>query len=182
MDTKKVALIGAGAVLLLMMGGKKSSAKSSGTGGTGNGSGSGTGEEIDVDVDVEPNNGGGGQKPQDGGGGGQPNIDPNIKPEKISDYEKKYVDFYYNLGMYKLQKLDTKEFGVPENLASKGTKTDAQWLANISYWAAYAAPNNEYGSKAPWQIPKTGAENKAWSPVWLRIYNYAKTLLPEPKK
>lgn len=97
--------------------------------------------------------------------------------EPVTEDEKKYIDFYYTLGWYKLQEIDANAGTPPPNIVQKGTTSDAQWLTNIAYWAMYSRPNNEFNVHAPWDVWSVDHTNN-WFKIWTRMYGYAKTLVP----
>lgn len=169
MDKKVLAIGGLAALFFLGMGKKKSSAKSS-SGGTSPGDGvvldPGTGGDGSggVDLDLDESNGGGG-----GGGGAK----PKPSPGQITADEKKWVDFYYNLGFYKLQQVSQQFTGIPAELANKGNKSDADWLTSLSYWGAYVISQQDPTKKCPWKISEP---NSNCAKAWLRMNAYAKTL------
>lgn len=105
-----------------------------------------------------------------------PDITPQI-PADLTQKEKAYVDWYYNLGMYKLAQIDTNQiFKMPPEyvaeLSVKGNQSDPDWLTSLSYWALYSAPGNESNTTAPWKITDPTSQ---WNNVWQRMNAYAKT-------
>lgn len=98
-------------------------------------------------------------------------------PADLTQKEKAYIDWYYNLGMYKLQQIDTNQiFKMPAEyvaeLSVKGSQSDADWLTNLAYWALYCAPGNESNTTAPWKIVDPTSQ---WLKVWQRMNAYAKS-------
>lgn len=98
-------------------------------------------------------------------------------PADLTPKERAYVDWYYNLGMYKLAQIDTNQiFKMPPEyvaeLSVKGNQSDPDWLTSLAYWALYSAPGNESNTTAPWKITDPSSQ---WTNVWQRMNSYAKS-------
>lgn len=103
-------------------------------------------------------------------------IPQDVPLEEASEDEKKYLDFYYTVGLYKIQDLNVIKFAGPPELSKKGDKSDATWLTDISYWNMYSVPGNEHNTNAPWDVTSLDHTNE-WFKVWQRMYGYAQKLI-----